>query len=99
MSHVPLPCGLTYFEGCTCPPCSQYRRAAWDGLVPKLDRAQLEARIAHAREMGDLEPLRPAPRVSWADELRLRRLLWEIEDLLLDPLPGVSSNTGLPLTP
>jgi len=98
MSHVPLPCGLTYFEGCTCPPCSQYRRAAWDGLVPKLDRAQLGARIAHAREMGDLEPLKPAPRVSWADELRLRRLLWEIEDLFLDPLPGASSKPGLHLT-
>jgi len=97
MVHVPLPCGPSYFDGCTCPPCSQYRRAAWDGLVPKLDRAQLEARIAHAREMGDLEPLRPAPRVSWADELRLRRLIWEVEDLLLDPPPGVDSSTGLSL--
>ena len=81
---VPLPCGPVYFDGCTCPPCSQYRNEAWAGRVPKLDRAQLEARIAHAREMGDLELLRPAPRVSWVEELRLRQLLWDLEDLSLD---------------
>jgi hypothetical protein len=43
------------------------------------------------------EPLKPAPRVSWADELRLRRLIWEVEGLLLDPPPGVGSSTGLSL--
>jgi hypothetical protein len=81
---VQLPCGLSYFDGCTCQPCSQYRKAAWDGLVPKLDRAQLEARIAHARELGELEPLKPAPKVSWAEELRVRQLLWDLEDELLE---------------
>jgi len=54
---------------------------AWAGRVPKLTRIQLEARIAHAMEMGELEPLRPAPRISWAEELRLRKLLWDLEDL------------------
>jgi hypothetical protein len=63
---VPLPCGPSYFDGCTCTSCSQYRNEAWAGRVPKLDRAQLEARIAHARELGELEPLKPAPKVSWA---------------------------------
>jgi hypothetical protein len=84
MIPVQLPCGLSYFDGCTCPSCGQYRRAAWDGLVPKLDRVQLEARIAHARELGELEPLKPTPKVSWAEELRVRQLLWDLEDELLE---------------
>ena len=88
-----LPCGLSYFDGCTCPSCSQYRKSAWDGLVPKLDRTQLEARIAHARELGELEPLKPAPKVSWAEELRVRQLLWDLEDELLEAQLTASAAT------
>jgi len=90
---VPLPCGPSYFDGCTCTSCSQYRNEAWAGRVPKLDRTQLEARIAHARELGELEPLKPAPKVSWAEELRVRQLLWDLEDELLEAQLTVSAAT------
>jgi hypothetical protein len=84
MAPVQLPCGLSYFDGCACSSCSQYRNEAWAGRVPKLDRVQLEARIAHARELLELEPLKPAPKVSWTEELRVRQLLWDLEDEILE---------------
>lgn len=64
------------------PPVQPVPAEAWAVRVPKLDRVQLEARIARARERGDLEPLSPAPKVFSVEELRLRKLLWDLEDLL-----------------
>jgi len=79
---VRLPCGEAYFDGCACPACNEHRQAVYTGKIPKLDRIQLQARIAHHRELGDLEPLKPAPKTSWVEELRAFLLIWEVEDLV-----------------
>lgn len=80
-----LPCSLqAYTGGCCCPACNEHRQAVYAGKIPRLDPLQIAARIAHHREWGDLERLQPAPKTGWLEELRLRRLLWDLEDSLLE---------------